>query len=405
MNTTEYYRPALNDADSLFELEQLCFPRPWDLAEIQALIQKDPVLCTIGAFVDGRAIGYISATFSEPGTLHVISLCVHPECRRRGIAGELLGSVLYWGRHMEAGRVVLEVREENASAREFYRSQAFSAQRILRGFYGEGKNGVFMEKPLEPLLHTLNTSLYLYNRLKTIPQTGVILGSGLGWATEPFGKGQSIPFSDIPGMQGEAVEGHGYTLRTSADGRIVFIMGRRHHYQGYSGREITLLPASLAALGVGTWVLTSSAGAVDPAYAVGDAMIFTDHINFSGCIPDSPEHFIGNRVYSPSLQRTAERCVNNCHRGVFACVSGPAYETAAEVALIRESGASAVSMSTAQEALVLRSMGCRVLAMALITNAVEGGDSVCHDEVLSAQATVRKKQENSIIQLLERLSM
>ncbi|MCK5132134.1 MAG: GNAT family N-acetyltransferase [Candidatus Sabulitectum sp.] len=404
MKTTEYYRPSRSDAASLFELEQLCFPRPWDLAEIQALIQRDPVLYTIAAFVDGCAIGYISATFSEPGTLHVISLCVHPEYRRRGIAGDLLGSALYWGRHMEAERVVLEVREKNVSAGEFYSSLDFSVQRTLPDFYGEGINGVFMEKPLKPLLHTLNTLLYLYNRLKTIPQVGVILGSGLGWATEPFGNGQSIPFSDIPGMSGEAVEGHSHTLRTSADGRIVFVMGRRHHYQGYSGREITLLPAALAALGVGTWVLTSSAGAVDPAYSVGDAMIFTDHINFSGCIPDSSDCFIGNNVYSPSLQRTAEQYMNNCHKGVFACVSGPAYETAAEVELIRESGASAVSMSTAQEALALRSMGCRVLAMALITNAAESGDSVCHDEVLSAQETVRKKQERSIIQLLERLS-
>ncbi|MCD4708862.1 MAG: GNAT family N-acetyltransferase [Candidatus Sabulitectum sp.] len=403
MNDTEYYRPSLSDADSLFELEQLCFPKPWDLAEIQALILKDPVLYTIGAFLDGCAIGYISATFSEPGTLHVISLCVHPKHRRQGIAGDLLGFALYWGRHMEAERVVLEVRQENLSALDFYNSLKFCVRKTLLNFYGNGINGMFMEKPLEPLKHTLNTSLFLYNRLKTIPQVGIILGSGLGWATEPFGNGQSIPFSDIPGMAGEAVEGHSHTLRTSADGRIVFIMGRRHHYQGYSGREITLLSSALATIGVGTWVLTSSAGAVNPTYVVGDAMIFTDHINFSGCIPDPPECFTGYNVYSPLLRRIAEECMKGCHKGVFACVSGPAYETAAEVELIRECGASAVSMSTVQEALSLRSLGCRVLAMALITNAVESGDSVCHDEVLSAQETVREKQESNLIQLLERL--
>lgn len=404
MNSTEYYRPTLSDADSLFELEQLCFPSPWDIEEIQGLIQRGPLLYTLGAFIDNNAIGYISATFSEPGRMHVISLCVHPEYRRRGIAGDLLGSAVYWGRHMEASSVVLEVRQENSPAIEFYSSRGFIAVKILPEFYGKGINGVFMEKPVEPLLHTLNTSLYLYNHLKTIPQVGVILGSGLGWATEPFGYGQSIPFSDIPGMHGNAVQGHEHTLRTSADGRIVFVMGRRHHYQGYSGREISLLPAALSAIGVGTWLLTSSAGAVEPTYAVGDAMIFTDHINFSACIPDSPDHFIGSNVYSSSLQRTAEQCVKNYHKGIFASVSGPAYETAAEVELIRESGASAVSMSTAQEALTLRSMGCRVLALALITNAVDSGDSVCHDEVLSAQKIVKSKQERSIVQLLERFS-
>lgn len=404
INEIECYRPSRSDADSMFKLEQLCFPAPWDLEEIQALTQRDPILYTLGAFAGDSAIGYISATFSEPGTLHIISLCVHPEYRRRGIAGDLLGSALYWGRHMEAEKVVLEAREKNFPALDFYRSFVFSTEKDLPDFYGEGASGVFLEKPLEPLLHTLNTSLYLHSKLKVIPRVGVILGSGLGWATESFGNGQTIPFADIPGMKGEAVQGHKHMVRTSEDGRVVFVMGRRHHYQGYSGREITLLPSALAALGVGTWVLTSSAGAVDPSYAVGDAMIFTDHVNFSGCIPDSPEHFAGFNVYSLSLQKEAEECLSDYHKGVFACVSGPAYETAAEVALIQSSGASAVSMSTVQEALALKSLGCRVLAMALITNATDSGDSVCHQEVLSAQETVKRKQEGSIVHLLERLS-
>ena len=187
MNDTEYYRPSLSDADSLFELEQLCFPKPWDLAEIQALILKDPVLYTIGAFLDGCAIGYISATFSEPGTLHVISLCVHPKHRRQGIAGDLLGFALYWGRHMEAERVVLEVRQENLSALDFYNSLKFCVRKTLLNFYGNGINGMFMEKPLEPLKHNLNTSLFLYNRLKTTLQVRINMASELGRATEYFG--------------------------------------------------------------------------------------------------------------------------------------------------------------------------------------------------------------------------
>lgn len=404
MKTIEYYRPCLKDAESIYALEQICFPSPWDISEIRALLQRDPILFTLAAFNEDCSIGYISATFSDPGILHIISLCVHPGHRRFGIAGKLLDSALHWGRHMEACKAVLEVREENESATTFYSSKGFSVEKPLPDFYGRGINGVFMEKSLEPFLHSLHTSLYLHHHLKSIPRIGVILGSGLGWATEPFGSGQSIPFSDIPGMDGDAVEGHGHMLRTSKDGTIAFVMGRRHHYQGYSGREITLLPSALAAIGVGTWVLTSSAGAVDPTYAVGDSMIFTDHINFSGCIPDPSSSFTGIDVYSKAMQNLAEQYMSNSHKGVFACVSGPAYETASEVDLIRKSGASAVSMSTAQEALALRSLGCSVLAMALITNAVESGESVCHDEVLSAQETVRKKQEHSIVQLLERLS-
>ncbi|MCP4648379.1 MAG: GNAT family N-acetyltransferase, partial [bacterium] len=292
MNTIEYYRPSLKDAESIYSLEQLCFPSPWEMAEVRALLQRDPVLYTLGAFINGSPIGYIAATFSEPGTLHVISLCVIPKHRRNGIAFNLLSSAIHWGRHMEAFRVVLEVREENKSALAFYTSSGFTMKRKLPDFYSRGKDGIFMEKSLDPYLHTLHSSLYLHHQLKTIPSVGVILGSGLGWATEPFGSGQTIPFSDIPGMAGEAVEGHGYMLRTSGDGKIAFVMGRRHHYQGYSGREIALLPSALAAIGVGTWVLTSSAGAVDPTYSVGDAMIFTDHLNFSGCIPDPPANYL-----------------------------------------------------------------------------------------------------------------
>ncbi len=404
MNTIEYYRPSTCDADKLFQLEQLCFPAPWDLEEIEGLIARDPSLFTLAAYDSGCAIGYISAVFSAPGILHIISLGVHPDYRRRSIARNLLGSAVHWGRQMGAEKVTLEVRSQNAPAVSFYSKLNFSVKKELADFYGKDQHGLFMSKKLKPVSATLKTAHYLYNNLKTVPKIGVILGSGLGWATEPFGEGETINFSDIPGMAGQAVQGHGQMLRTSADGKIVFVMGRRHHYQGYSGDEITLLPAALASIGVDTWVLTSSAGAIDFSYKVGDVMIFTDHINFSGCIPESPDIYIGADVYSKSLQKTAEQCLKKPHKGVFACVSGPAYETAAEVDLIRKSGASAVSMSTAQEALTLRGLGCRVLAMALITNATESGDSVCHDEVLSAQDTVRKKQETSIVKLLERLS-
>jgi len=403
MSAVEYYRPSAGDVESLFKLEKLCFPSPWEIEEIRALVQTDLLLCTFAAFADGEAVGYISATFSSPKTLHIISLCVHPDYRRRGIASSLCSHAVYWGRHMGACKAVLEVRQGNSAARELYSGLRFYENGTLQDFYGENSHGVLLEKAVEPFRHSLDTSLFLYDRLRTIPRIGVILGSGLGWVTQPFGSGQSVPFSEIPGMAGEAVEGHSHTLQTSENGDIVFVMGRRHRYQGYSGREIVLLPSALAALGVGTWVLTSSAGAVDTSYRVGDAMVFTDHINFSGCIPDLPAHSITGGVYSGSLQAVAKRQMTGAHSGVFACVSGPAYETAAEVELIRKCGASAVSMSTVQEALALRSMGCRVLAMALITNATDSGDSVCHDEVLSAQETVRAKQEGSLVKLLRGL--
>ncbi len=403
MNTIEYYRPSVEDAEGMLAVEKLSFPAPWNLSELRALVFTDPIVFTLGAFLENKIVGYISATFSEPGALHIISVCVQPEYRRFGVASNFLDYAIHWGRHLKADRVVLEVRENNKEAQAFYTSCGFEKIEHLADFYPD-EDGVKMRKQLLPFTHSIATSLYLANKLHTIPEVGVILGSGLGWVTKTFGIGQSISFSDIPSMAGEAVKGHSHKLQTSGDGKILFVMGRRHHYQGYSGREITLLPSALAAIGIGTWVLTSSAGAVVPEYSVGDSMLFTDHINFSGVIPDVPDNFIGSEVYSPSLKKISENSLLNNHYGVFACVSGPAYETEAEVNLIRESGANAVSMSTAPEALALKSMGCRVLALALITNAVESGESVCHEEVLSAQETVKQKQESSLVDLLTRLT-
>ena len=403
MKSIEYYRPSADDAEALLAVEQLSFPAPWSIEELRALLYTDPIVFTLGAFLESEIVGYVSATFSEPGVLHIISVCVHPKHRRDGIASNFLDYAIHWGMHLKAEKIVLEVRETNKAAQAFYVSCGFSDTECLPNFYPD-EDGLKMQKQLLPFTHSIATSLYLANKLHTIPEVGVILGSGLGWVTETFGVGQSISFSDIPGMAGEAVVGHKYKLQTSADGKILFVMGRRHHYQGYSGREITLLPSALAAIGVGKWVLTSSAGAVVPEYSVGDSMLFTDHINFSGVIPDLPDNFIGSEVYSPSLIKMCEGSLKSNHKGVFACVSGPAYETEAEVSLIRNSGANAVSMSTAPEALALKSLGCRVLALALITNAVESGESVCHEEVLSAQETVKRKQENSLVNLLSRLA-
>jgi purine-nucleoside phosphorylase len=405
MKTTsiEYRRPEPGHADGLFQLEQECFPSPWDIDEIKGLIRRDLSLYTLAAFNGDEPVGYVSAVFSEPGVLHIISICSSPSFRRTGIAGNLLSCALQWGRHLEANRVVLEVREGNLPAIGFYGTWGFNSVGTINNFYGIGINGVLMERPSAPIRGTLDALLFLNSRLSRKPRLGVILGSGLGWVAEQFGSGSVIPFEDIPGMAGKAVQGHAHTLHASEDGDIVFIMGRRHHYQGYSGREITLLPSALAALGVDRWLLTSSAGAVDPSYRVGDAMVFTDHFNFSGCIPDHPLCHIGKSVYSPSLRKMAEEELDRPRSGVFACVSGPAYETSAEVDFIRKTGCSAVSMSTAQEAMALRSLGCGVLAVALVTNAVDSGESVCHEEVLSAQDTLGKRQGKSLVRLIERL--
>ncbi len=363
MNQIEYGRPDERHLEDLFQLEKTSFASPWDMDEIRALVRRSLSLFTLAAFCRGKPVGYISAAFSEPGVLHVISLCTGIDFRRRGVAGHLLSCALQWGKHMEARRVVLEVREGNAAAIGFYERWGFSARGTIENFYGRGIHGIYMERSLKPVKGTLESLLFLNSRLSKGPKLGVVLGSGLGWVTELRVRYEHSLSGHTRngGRCGSGPRPEAADQRRRLGG---FIMGRRHHYQGYSGGEIALLPSSLAALGVDRWLLTSSAGAVDPDYSVGDVMIFDDHINFSGCIPEPPLKPVGAGVYSRELGRIAEETLGSPRRGVFACVSGPAYETAAEVGLIRRTGGSAVSMSTAQEALALRALGCRVLALA-----------------------------------------
>mgnify|MGYP001433902331 CR=1 FL=1 len=247
----------------------------------------------------------------------------------------------------------------------------------------------------------------LGSRLRARPRVGVVLGSGLSWLAEDFGVRAEIDNSNLPGMAGTALPGHPGKVIQSADGRLVFLLGRRHTYQGFDGDEVALLPGALADLGVGRWLLTSSSGAVDPDLSVGDAVVFLDHLNLSGTVPSSPPGRPAN-CYRPDLrERTVELAREleaSVRPGLFACCAGPEYETAAEIRLRRRMGVSTVSMSTAPEALALASQGCAVLAMSLVTNAADPEGEVSHHEVLEAQRVVSQRQGPFLRELLSRMA-
>jgi purine-nucleoside phosphorylase len=231
----------------------------------------------------------------------------------------------------------------------------------------------------------------------------VVLGSGLSWLAGDFGTGAEIDNAALPGMGGDSLPGHPGKVIQSADGNLVFLLGRRHGYQGFDGDQVSLLPCALADLGVARWVLTSSSGAVDGDLSVGDAVLFRDHLNLSGTVCSLPPGRPA-RCYRPELRRRALRLAREMdapvREGVFACCSGPEYETAAEVRLLRRMGASTVSMSTAPEALALASQGCAVLAMSLVTNAADTEAEVSHREVLKAQELVSARQGGFLRELL-----
>ncbi len=232
------------------------------------------------------------------------------------------------------------------------------------------------------------------------PRLAAVLGSGLGGVVELLDPERRLrlAYRDIPHVPGASVEGHAGELvaGTVRGTPAIVLSGRAHPYEGYSHREATLLLRAVLALGVETLVLTNAAGGLNPAFDPGDVMLIGDHINLSGDNPllgpnldrFGPRFPAMADAYDPELRRAAgeaaERTGIALREGVYVMLSGPAYETRAEMRMLRSLGADAVGMSTAHETIVARHAGARVLGFSLITNKatddVEAGAT--HEEVI-----------------------
>lgn len=234
---------------------------------------------------------------------------------------------------------------------------------------------------------------------------GLVLGSGLGGLADQLTEAVTIPYAEIPGFPVSTVHGHrGELVIGRLEGvPVVCQRGRTHFYEGYTPQQITFPIRVMATLGIKVLILTNAAGGVNPAYRVADVMVMNDHINFVGMSGSNPlmgpnddalgPRFLGlTRAYDAALTDHALAVARAAgipvHAGVYACLSGPNFETPAEVRMLRVLGADAVGMSTVHETLVARHMGVRVLALSGITN--EGVDDINadaeanHEEVLEA---------------------
>jgi purine-nucleoside phosphorylase len=254
------------------------------------------------------------------------------------------------------------------------------------------------------------------------PRVAAVLGSGLGGVVELLDGGTqlSIPYRDIPHAPGAAVEGHAGNLvaGTVLGTPTILLSGRAHPYEGYSHREATLLLRAVLALGPRTVVLTNAAGGLNAEFEPGDVMLITDHLNLSG---DNP--LIGPNLdrfgarfppmtdaYDPALRaaalESAERTGVELRQGVYLMLSGPSYETRAEMRMFRGLGADAVGMSTVHETIVARHAGAAVLGMSLITNKatddVETGAT--HEEVIEVGAIGAVRLITLLGDLLPRLA-
>ena len=242
-------------------------------------------------------------------------------------------------------------------------------------------------------------------RINVEPRIAIVLGSGLGGFADDFEDGVGIPYEEIPGFVRSTAEGHvGRLVVGKVDSVPVLAMqGRVHYYEGYSFEEVTFPIRTFKLLGIKTLILTNAAGGINVQLTQGALMVISDHLNLMGDNPlrgPNDERF-GPRfpdmsaVYSPELQELvvdeAKASGVEVRRGIYGGLSGPSYETPAEIHLLRALGADAVGMSTVPEAIVARHMGLEVLGISCITNMAAGisDEPINHEEVMATGDRVR----------------
>jgi purine-nucleoside phosphorylase len=233
----------------------------------------------------------------------------------------------------------------------------------------------------------------------------LVLGSGLGAFADELDEAARVPYDQIPGFARSTVAGHAGSLVIGKVGTVpvVAMQGRVHSYEGYSLEEVTFPVRTFKLLGIETLLLTNAAGGINVQLSEGTLMIISDHLNLMGVNPlrgPNDERF-GPRfpdmseVYSRALQEMVVEEANSLgievRRGIYAALSGPSYETPAEIHMLRSFGADAIGMSTVPEAIVARHMGMKVLGISCITNMAAGiSDSpINHDEVMETGNRVR----------------
>lgn len=229
------------------------------------------------------------------------------------------------------------------------------------------------------------------------PKVGVILGSGLGAFADSFGDRVVLPYTELPHFPHSSVPGHAgrLVLGTLGGEPVVAMQGRVHYYEGYLPWQVAFPARVLCALGLHTLVVTNAAGGIRADLRPGDLMAITDHINLSGwnALVGPNDDRLGPRfpdmstAYEPTRARllldTAQGLGIPLKQGVYAILSGPSYETPAEIRALRALGADAVGMSTVPEVVAAAHMGVKVAGVSCITNlaAGMGHKPLSHQEV------------------------
>ena len=248
---------------------------------------------------------------------------------------------------------------------------------------------------------------FILARTAMRPRIALVLGSGLGGFADELEDSVRIPYAEIPYFPRSTAVGHAGTLvvGTLSGIPLAAMQGRVHLYEGYSAQQVAFPVRVFGRMGVRALVLTNAAGGINPEYGRGALVVIRDHINLQGQNPLSGpnDDRFGPRFpdmtdcYNPHLRKfaidEAARLGGDIYEGVYAALSGPSYETPAEIRYLRTIGADLVGMSTVPEVIAARHLDLDVLAISCVTNMAAGmsGEKINHEEVLETGERVRGK--------------
>jgi purine-nucleoside phosphorylase len=239
--------------------------------------------------------------------------------------------------------------------------------------------------PANPYEAVEETVAFLRPRVRQVPRVAIVLGTGLGGLADRVQDADALPYAEIPHFPRSTVAGHAGRLVIGSLGGVpvAALQGRFHLYEGYTPAQVVHPVRVLAQLGAEIVVVTNASGGLNPAFSAGDLMLMRDHIGLASMAGLNPlmgpnDPTFGERfppmtdAYDPALGQiaravAAERGIT-LREGVYVMVTGPTYETPAELRYLRLIGADAVGMSTVPEVIAARHMGRRVLALSCVTN-------------------------------------
>ena len=261
------------------------------------------------------------------------------------------------------------------------------------------------------------TAAFLKGKMRTSPETAIILGTGLGSLVNEITEKYEIEYKDIPNFPLSTVEGHSGKLIFGklGDKEIMAMQGRFHFYEGYSMKEVTFPVRVMRELGIKTLFVSNAAGGMNPEFIIGDLMIITDHINM---VPEHPLRGknipYGDRfpdmstAYDKELIAKAKEIADEkgirVVEGIYLGTQGPTFETPAEYRMFRRMGGDAVGMSTVPEVIVARHCGIRVFGISVITDlGLEGIVVECsHEEVQKAADEAQPKMTTIFREIINR---